>query len=481
MAALEQYSQVIVSISMIAVLSRLLDSTAIGLAVIGLGIGTIAFNFREFVTSEYLIQREDVSEEDVRTGFTLIFGFSVAIGSLLILLAHWFAGFYSEAGLSAFVCVLAISGVIDAPVSTIAALLRRDMEFGNLTRINALGSIVNALVTIAFAWFGFGFMSFAWGTLASALVRIVLAFHARPIFWMFRPRLKGWYEFFIFGGYKGASTVLDRTYEALPQLVLGRIMPLTAVGLFNRANVVCGLPDKILLSAIFSVAFPAFAAEARAQRSVKDAYLKIISYITALYWPAVLVVAILAHPIVHVALGQAWDATVPLVQILSVAAIFWFPNILTFPVLVALGANREAFRANFIGRGMSIIVICTASFFGLYALVLSQFIALPFQMLISLIYVRRHAPFHWQELFAILAKSAVVTFGGILGPLGVLAANGFAFDLSILQALAAGLFSAIGWVTALVITKHPFLEELIRIVGLFLPRLLPSKQGVPAE
>jgi O-antigen/teichoic acid export membrane protein len=162
MAALEQYSQVIVSISMIAVLSRLLDSTEIGLAVIGLGIGTIAFNFREFVTSEYLIQREDVSEEDVRTGFTLIFGFSVAIGSFLILLAHWFAGFYSAAGLSGFVCILAISGVIDAPVSTIAALLRRDMEFGNLTRINALGSIVNALVTIAFAWFGFGFMSFAW-------------------------------------------------------------------------------------------------------------------------------------------------------------------------------------------------------------------------------------------------------------------------------------------------------------------------------
>ena len=60
--------------------------------------------------------------------------------------------------------------------STIAALLRRDMEFGNLTRINALGSIVNALVTIAFAWFGFGFMSFAWGTLASALVRMVLGF-----------------------------------------------------------------------------------------------------------------------------------------------------------------------------------------------------------------------------------------------------------------------------------------------------------------
>ena len=81
MAALEQYSQVIVSIAMIAVLSRLLDSTEIGIAVIGLGIGTIAFNFREFVTSEYLIQREDVSQEDIRTGSTFIFSFSLVMGA----------------------------------------------------------------------------------------------------------------------------------------------------------------------------------------------------------------------------------------------------------------------------------------------------------------------------------------------------------------------------------------------------------------
>jgi O-antigen/teichoic acid export membrane protein len=481
MAALEQYSQVFVSLAMIAVLSRLLSSTEIGIAVIGLGIGTIAFNFREFVTSEYLIQRDNVSREDVRTAFTLILGFSVLICSFLSILAPWLATFYAQPNLAMFIYILAISGVIDASVSTIAALLRRDMAFGTLTRINALGSITNAVVTVLLAWLDFGYMSFAWGTFASALVRMALGFHARPIFWMYYPCLSGWRAFFVFGGYKGASTVLDRTYEALPQLVLGRFMPLTAVGLFNRANLVCGLPDKFLLSAIFSVAFPAFAAEVRAQRSVKEAYLTIISYITALYWPALIVLAILAYPIVHVALGQAWDEAVPLVQILSIAAIFWFPNILTFPVLVALGANREAFEANFIGRGLSTIVICTASFFGLYPLVLSQFIVQPFQMIISLIYVRRHTAFAWQELLAILYKSALVTFGAILGPLAVLAAHGFRFDLSIALAVVASVLSALGWLAALALTKHPFLAELIKIAGHFMPRLLSSKHGVAAE
>ncbi len=388
---------------------------------------------------------------------------------------------YAKSNLETFIYILAISGIIDASVSTIAALLRRDMEFGTLTRINALGSITYAVVTVLLAWLDFGHMSFAWGALASALVRMVLGFHARPIFWMYYPCLSGWRAFFVFGGYKGASTVLDRTYEALPQLVLGRFMPLTAVGLFNRANLVCGLPDKFLLSAIFSVAFPAFAAEVRAQRSVKEAYLTIISYITALYWPALIVLAILAYPVVHVALGQAWDEAVPLVQILSIAAMFWFPNILTFPVLVALGANRKAFEANFIGRGLSTIVICTASFFGLYVLALSQFIVLPFQMIISLIYVRRHVPFTWQELSAILFKSGLVTLGAVPGPLAVLAAHGFQFDLSIAWAMVASMLSAIGWLAALALTKHPLLEELIKVAGFFVLRILRSKRGALSE
>ena len=480
MAALEQYSQVIVSVAMIAVVSRLLSSSEIGIAVIGLGIGTIAFNFREFVTSEYLIQREDVDRDQVRAAYTLMFGSSFAIACLLIVLAPWLSNFYGEPKLKTFILLLAVAGVIDSSISTISAVLKRDMQFGTLTRVNALATLSHALVTIFLAWHGFGFMSFAWGVLISSLIRLVLGFHARPFIWMYRPCFSGWRPFFTFGGFKGASTVLDRIYESLPQLVLGRMMPLAAVGLYNRANIVCGLPDKVLLSATFSVAFPAFSAEVRAERCVRAAYLRIISYIAVLYWPAQLVLAILAYPIVHLALGPAWDEAVPLVRFLSVASVLWFPNILTYPVLMALGANKDAFESNLIGRGISTVIIVTASFFGLYGLILSQFIILPFQSTLSFIYVRRHVHFDWSELWAIMFKSAKVTLCACAGPLLIAALEGFRFDQSLLLAIASAILSAIGWVAALVVTKHPFLDELSRFAG-FLPRLPLFKYVIPAK
>jgi O-antigen/teichoic acid export membrane protein len=481
MATLEQYSQVVVSFAMIGIMSRLLDSNEIGIAVVGLGIGTIAFNFREFVTSEYLIQRDSVSRDDIRTAFTLMFSFSVFVGCTLWVLAPSIASSYSRPGLVGFIRILAVAGVIDAAMCTIAALLRRDMEFGKVTRINALGALSNAVVAIGLASFGFGYVSFAWAALAMASVRLMLGFHARPVFWMYRPRFAGWRTVLRFSGFKGASTVLDRTYETVPQLVLGRFMPLTQVGIFNRANIVCGLPDKLFLGALFNVAYPAFASEARAQRDLKGAYLRIISYITALYWPSMLGIAVLAHPIVNLALGSDWSEAVPILRLLAISSMFFFPHILTYPVLCALGANKDVFTSNFIGRGISIVIICAASYFGLYALVLSQFIVQPFQMITALIYVRRHVPFGWGELLAVLRKSGCVALAALFGPLAMVAANDFNLQITVLQTCFAIILSGMGWLAALALTQHPFFDELTRIGNLVLPRLMPARTKMPAE
>jgi hypothetical protein len=75
----------------------------------------------------------------------------------------------------------------------------------------------------------------------------------------------------------------------------------------------------------------------------------------------------------------------------------------------------------------------------------------------------------------------LVTLGAIVGPLAVLAAHGFRFDMSIGLALLASLLSAIGWFAALILTRHPFLEEIGRIVELLIPRLLANKRGSAAE
>ena len=63
--------------------------------------------------------------------------------------------------------------------------------------------------------------------------------------------------------------------------------------------------------------------------------------------------------------------------------------------------------------------------------VISQFVTLPFQMLVAFYLVRRHAHFKLPELFSAIGPSATVTLAAIAGPLAICAWMGFRFDYSL--------------------------------------------------
>ena len=75
--------------------------------------------------------------------------------------------------------------------------------------------------------------------------------------------------------------------------------------------------------------------EIRQGNDLKRAYLQALSHITVVHWPALLLLAVLAQPIVMVLMGQQWTQIVPLVQIISIACLFWFPMVLT-PAILAV-------------------------------------------------------------------------------------------------------------------------------------------------
>ena len=460
MAAGEQYFRLAVQFALIVVVSRLLTPTEIGISVIGMGIMAIALGMREFATSDFLIQRQQVARDDIRASFTVLVLLTALITIALFGLAPWFGTFYGEEGLARFLRVAAVAGLVEAVSLPIKGLLRRDMAFGTLALINTTAAAVASAATVLLALAGFSYMSFAWATVATAVTTTVLSFYFRPDLSILRPSCRSWGSVLAFGGYNGASFVINRVYEALPQLVLGRILPHSAVGLYNRATIVSDIPDRIVLASVFSVAFPALAAEIRQGRSLKEAYLRALGLITVFYWPGQILLAILAYPIVSLLLGQQWLAVVPLLQVMAVAGLAWFPVILTSPVLLAVGANRDRVLADLVGRSASAVILCSSAYFGIMAMAASKLATLPFQMVLSLWFVRRHVPFRWREVAGALWNSAVVTAGTAAGPVCVVALSGWTLDLSIMAGSIAASLAGLGWLAGVATTRHPALFEL---------------------
>ncbi len=460
MAATEQYGRLAIGFASIAIVSRLLTPAEIGVSVIGTGITLIALGLREFATSDFLIQRQQISRDDIRTSFTLAFLLTALITVAMCALAPWFGSMYGEEKLARFVRIAAVGGLIEALSLPIRGLLRREMEFGTLALVNTASAAATAVVTILLALAGFSYMSVAWAMLAAAGTTTVLSFCFRPDLSILRPAFKSWSSVLTFGGYNGVSFMVNQTYLALPQLVLGHMLPHAAVGLYNRAQMVSDIPDKIVLTSVFSIAFPALAAEIRSGRSLKEPYLRALGHITVLYWPAQVLVALLAYPVVALLLGPQWRTATPLLQVMAVAGLAWFPVVLTSPVLLAVGANRDRVLADLWGRSVSAVALCGAASFGIMAVAASKLVTLPFQMVLSFCFVRRHIDFRWRELGAALWKSAVVTAGSAAGPVGVVALSGSGFDLSLAAAVLAALLAGAGWLATVLATQHPVLPEL---------------------
>lgn len=471
----DRYMTMALNFATVAAVSRILTLEEIGISVIGLAILSIAVSAREFASTSFVIQRPVLSREDIRGTFSLMLALTVAIAAFLVAAAPALASSFQEEKLVPYLRLVSICLFVDLVSIQVIALLRRDMAFGTVALINVAGAATAGVATVALALTGFSYMSFAWAWLASSTVTALLALAFRPHLWMFIPTFRNWRGVVAFGGYNGVMVFLYRGYEALPLLLLGHVLSPHAAALFSRGLTVSQIPDKLVLGGAMSVVLPAFAASARQGRDLKRPYLHALEIVTGLHWPALLVLAALSYPAVNLLLGHQWWEVAPLVQVIALASLFTFSFELNYPVMVAIGSIRDMFFRSMIVIPVSAAVMTAAVLFGgLMGAAWSLMFIVPFQAFVSLSFVRRRLSVQWGEIAVAVWKSGVVAISSVLGSLVVVIANGFSFELSLGQAIFAGVLAAAGWLAGVFITRHPLHDEIASALRVFRHAATPT-------
>ena len=464
-SACDRYVSLLLSLALTAAVARLLTPAELGLFALTSGILFVTEALRDFGAGTYIVQERAPSRSGVRAAFTVTLAIALVLAAALAAAAGWIAAFYGEPRLVPGLRLAALGLVVNAFAGPPLAVLRRDLDFGPVAFINASGTGVVAAVTIALVLLGQGYLSLILGTIAGAAYGIVVAQILRPMLWIYRPCFERAREIAVFGGWVSATAFLNNLYVMLPNFALPRIAGFEAIALFSRASQLSQLSERVIVGAVVPVILPAFATLARDGADLARGYLNGVRLVTAVQWPALLGLAILAEPVTRIVLGDQWDAAAPLLRILALAWLAMAPAMLTFPILVAAGKVRDTLGASLVSLSIGAAIFACAAPFGLRALALSFCVSLPIQMAVALFFIRHRLGFAWGDFARACAPSAACALASAPAPLLVAARADFAFALSPAEFLIAVGGGVAGWLLGLAVTRHPMMIELRAILA----------------
>jgi O-antigen/teichoic acid export membrane protein len=444
------------------ILARLLTPSDFGISVLGIAILAIAEAIRELGSIAYLVQQKDLTLAKVRTVFSISLTVTLLIATLLMALSEPLARLFDEPGLSQYLRIVALSYAIAPFAHPIYALLSRDMAFATLAGLDILTTTANTVAAIYLIRVGFGYLGIAWAAVISNAVWTLSGFCVRRDFSVYRPSLSEWRSVLSFGAFGSATALLYKASESLFYLLLGGLLDTRAVALCQRAVLLSQFPERVILAGVGAVALPAFSEHAHGGKDLKAAYLNAIEHITAILWPALILLGIFAGPIVSLLLGPQWADVVSITRIFAVAFAFNFPSVLNYSIQVAVGAIRQTVVLATLQTVISLATLAFAARFGLAVVALSATITTPINVALSVRLVRKHVPFQMRELAAAVWRSAVISGSSAVGPLAIaVGSDGRTVSPGALL-VSAALSAGIGWICGLWLVSHPLLEELSR-------------------
>jgi O-antigen/teichoic acid export membrane protein len=459
-----------------ATMARLVVPGDYGISVLGGAILSVAEAVRGLGGCAYLIQEKELTSEKIRSCFSVSLVVTIVLSATLVLLSGPLTRYFLMPELGRYLQVAAV-GYMTGPFAYPAwALMSRSMLLGPIAAIGVAAAAMNAVAGVALAWQGFGYMSFAWAGALSAITGMLLFVFVWRDISIYRPSLRGCRAVIAFGAHDSATAIVSQVAATIPYFIFGRLWSSEAVGLSQRAVMLCLVPERVILAGVGAVALPAFSRQVREGLDLKGDYLRATELITAALWPALLALGVLAGPIVAVLLGREWRDVAPLVEILTVALLFSFPASLQYPTLVAAGAIRYMPPAAVLQSALSLGLLYAAARHGLEAAAFSMWLIVPVNGAISFMLVQRVVGISWQEMVRATRRSALCAGLSALGS----AAARFAmdgYDMPLATTVIAVGLAGCGWLVGLRLTDHPMLRELVEmatIVQAKLPAMPPD-------
>ncbi|TVP62559.1 MAG: lipopolysaccharide biosynthesis protein [Leptolyngbya sp. LCM1.Bin17] len=393
------------------ILARLLSPDDYGLVgMVTVVIGFVQL-FKDLGLVQATIQQEQITHQQVSTLFWINVILSVVIAILVALLAPIIAWFYQEPRLVRITLLLATTFIFGGLTVQHQALLRRQMSFNVLAKIDIASLLVGVIVAQVSAFYGAGYLALIYMQLVISILGVGgvwLACPWRPGYPRWTPEIR---PMLSFGGNLTGFRCLNYFSRNFDNVMIGRVWGASELGLYSKAYQLLLLPINQVNKPVYSVVLSALSRLQSDPDRYSRVYFKAVLGITTLGMPLVAVLFATAEQVIFVLLGQNWMGVVPIFQFLMPAAFIATFTISTGWVYQSLGQVDRQFRWGIFSSSINIVTFLVSVRWGAIGVAAAYGIIQPILLAIEVVYCYRGVHLKPIDLLKTLAKPAFASLG----------------------------------------------------------------------
>ena len=374
--------------------------------------------FKDAGLSMATVQQDTVTHEQVSALFWVNVALALALMLALAALAPLVAWFYGEPRLLSITLFVAGLFIFDGLAVQHQALMRRQMRFGSLARIQIISTSLALVAAIASAIMGIGYWALLVQLAVSQLSGTFLSWgYCRWI--PGRPkRAAGSRSMLKFGGYLTGFNFVNYFARNADNILIGKVWGSGELGLYSKAYNLLLFPLQQINGPISAVATPVLCRLQNDPDGFRDFFRKTLSAITFLTFPLIAWMIICRRDIVLLALGPQWEPAVPIFGALAISAFFQPLGNITGVLYVALGRTRRMLKWGLMSGLWLVFSIIVGLPFGAIGVALAYSAAIALMIIPLILYATSGTFLHIRDFYVAIKypffSTALITVVGVL-------------------------------------------------------------------
>jgi O-antigen/teichoic acid export membrane protein len=324
------------------VLARLLAPADFGLVAIATTLLAVVNAVTDIPLSEALIQQKNPTPRHFDTAWTLSVGRALVVALAFAACSVPIARFYDDPRLVEVVLVLSLGIFLGGFINPRAIMLTRDLVFWQQFVLQVAAKVASIAIAIGVALAYRNYWAILLGTLGGQVVGVALSYCILPF--LPRPGVAHARSLMSFSVWLTLSKIVNTVNWNFDQLLIGKFLGKADLGFYAVGNNLASLPSREAVEPLMGTLFPAFAGLVDEPARLRAAYRSAQSFIVALALPVGVGVALVAEPLVRVALGEKWLPVVVLIQILAPVFAVQTLGSVAQPLAMAAGKTSMIFR-----------------------------------------------------------------------------------------------------------------------------------------